>query len=209
MRVVSCPVCQWGGERFLPCGDPPRLNARCPECASKERHRLLHLYLATVLPEQKDLRVLHVAPEEPLRRLFLSYLQADYLSIDIDPDRLQAMRREDLTALTLESDRYDIICCCHVLEHVQDDRKAMQELYRVLASGGFAVIQVPLFDRDKTLEDRICEPKDRLRFFGQANHHRAYGRDFGNRLASAGLQGSRTSPHSLTSTSASPMQRVW
>jgi ubiquinone/menaquinone biosynthesis C-methylase UbiE len=34
--------------------------------------------------------------------------------------------------LPFEDNQYDVILCNHVLEHIPDDTKAMQELYRVL-----------------------------------------------------------------------------
>jgi ubiquinone/menaquinone biosynthesis C-methylase UbiE len=38
--------------------------------------------------------------------------------------------------LPFEDNQYDVILCNHVLEHIPDDTKAMQELYRVLKPGG-------------------------------------------------------------------------
>jgi ubiquinone/menaquinone biosynthesis C-methylase UbiE len=42
-----------------------------------------------------------------------------------------------------EDNQYDVILCNHVLEHIPDDTKAMQELYRVLKPGGMAILQIP------------------------------------------------------------------
>ena len=43
----------------------------------------------------------------------------------------------DLHKIPLEENTFDVIFCNHVLEHVQDDNKCMQELYRVMKKGGW------------------------------------------------------------------------
>lgn len=78
--------------------------------------------------------------------------------------------------------------CSHVLEHVNDDRQAMRELYRVLAPGGTAILLVPMSSRATTYEDpSITDPQERIRHFGQFDHVRLYGRDYADRLAGAGF----------------------
>jgi ubiquinone/menaquinone biosynthesis C-methylase UbiE len=95
----------------------------------------------------------------------------------------------DITQIDWESDYFDLIICNHVLEHIPDDRKAMKELYRVLKPGGKAILQVPLsVVLEETYEDfSITEPQERIRIFGQRNHCRIYGRDYGQRLEEAGF----------------------
>jgi len=77
-----------------------------------------------------------------------------------------------------------------VLEHIPDDTKAMQELYRVLKPGGMAILQIPQdLKRDVTFEDdSITDPKERARIFGQYDHVRVYGRDYFNKLRSIGFR---------------------
>jgi ubiquinone/menaquinone biosynthesis C-methylase UbiE len=43
--------------------------------------------------------------------------------------------------LPFEDNQYDVILCNHVLEHIPDDTKAMQELYRVLKPE-MAILQI-------------------------------------------------------------------
>jgi ubiquinone/menaquinone biosynthesis C-methylase UbiE len=47
--------------------------------------------------------------------------------------------KADICDLPFEDNQYDVILCNHVLEHIPDDTKAMQELYRVLKPGGMAI----------------------------------------------------------------------
>lgn len=84
---------------------------------------------------------------------------------------------------------FDVIICCHVLEHILDDVAAMRELCRVLKPGGLAFLQSPLdLKRVTTFEDSQCvTPEDRARAFGQSDHVRIYGLDYKDRLEKAGF----------------------
>ena len=75
------------------------------------------------------------------------------------------------------------------MEHIIDDTKAMQELYRVLKKDGIGIFQVPLnMSSKKTFEDfSITDPKERNTAFGQYDHVRIYGMDFFERLENAGF----------------------
>ncbi|MDA2918280.1 class I SAM-dependent methyltransferase [Desulfobacterota bacterium AH_259_B03_O07] len=83
-----------------------------------------------------------------------------------------------------------MILCFYVLEHVEDDRKAMKELFRVLKPGGWAILQVPIFqDRAATFEDpSIISPEERESVFGKKDHVRIYGLDFKDRLECSGFK---------------------
>jgi SAM-dependent methyltransferase len=188
---VECPSCGWKGPEFLP--NAARKNARCPKCDSKERHRLYFLYLKTVIPTNRQLKVLHFAPEKIITRLFRSFQNIDYLSADLNPAK--AMVKQDITQTTFADNTFDIIFCSHVLEHIPDDQMAMKELRRILKPDGFAILQVPVKDNfngkriDKTYEDfSITDPAERAKAFGQFDHVRVYGRDFSERLQKAGFK---------------------
>ncbi len=65
----------------------------------------------------------------------------------------------------------------------------MQELYRVLAPNGTAILQVP-YDRNQTTtyeDDTITDPKERAAIFGQYDHVRVYGMDYFEKLKSVGF----------------------
>ena len=183
-----CPCCARNFTHFLPFGVIPRPNAMCPGCGSLERHRMLWLYLK----DRRDffidtLTVLHFAPEDALRAVLSSLPNLDYITADIEPGR--AMREIDITDTQFEANRFDVILCMHVLEHVPDDRKALSELFRILKPGGWAIVQSPI-DRQRleTFEDpTVVSPKERERLFGQRDHVRVYGRDYSARLEQAGF----------------------
>ena len=182
-----CPVCASEFRRFLPRHLPESV---CPRCGSHERHRMLWLYLAR---ERPDLlagahSLLHFAPEPGIRRRLAAVSGLDYVTTDLD-DRSVAVRA-DITALPFPDARFDALLCSHVLEHVPDDRRAMRELARVLAPGGWAIVLVPLDKgRSETLEDdAIDSPAGRLAAYWQADHVRLYGRDLADRLRDAGFE---------------------
>ncbi|GAG80186.1 unnamed protein product [marine sediment metagenome] len=135
----------------------------------------------------KNKKILHVAPEENLSK-YLKNLSTSYISIDLhDKD---VMIKMDVTNLEFKDKMFDLILCNHVLEHIQDDIKAMKELYRVLNNNGLAILQVPIsYQLEKTFEDfSIVEEKERLMNFGQEDHVRIYGQDYFDRLKSVGFQ---------------------
>jgi SAM-dependent methyltransferase len=181
----TCPCCGECFEKFQP--HKGRESAKCPRCKARERHRLLWLYLKNKTNLFHDrLRVLHFAPERWFKGLS-SFPKLDYLSADLEPGR--AMVTMDITQISLPDNSVDAIICSHVLEHVADDRGAMREMYRVLATGGWATILVPIKSTQQTtLEDfSVVSPEERTLLFGQADHVRRYGSDIKNRLEEAGF----------------------
>ncbi len=186
-NAVYCPICERGYRRFLPCGVTQRRLARCPGCASLERHRLFWLTLRRLQGEglySFGGRLLHVAPEACLiDKLCQGH---DYLSIDLNSRH--AMRAMDITDLEFPDESFDVIICHHVLEHVPDDRSALSEFFRVLRPGGWASLQVPMIGA-ATDEDRsVTDPAERTARYGQWDHVRQYGMDFVERLQSVGFR---------------------
>jgi SAM-dependent methyltransferase len=186
-RKVRCPVCGSGLRYFRPAWNRP--DAVCPRCLSEERHRALWLFLREhprLLSDAGPL--LHFAPEPVLDDRIRTLVPERYVSADLDPAR--AMDRVDIADLPYPDGSFGAVVCSHVLEHVEDDRRAMREMRRVLRRGGLALVMVPLDrSRQHTLEDpTITEPAAREAAYRQADHVRLYGRDLPERLDEAGFR---------------------
>lgn len=188
---VTCPVCGKSFRKFLPYGRlNPRPNALCPSCLSLERHRLIWLYLQERTNFFKaKLEVLHIAPEACFIHRFEEQHGNGYITADIESPLAKV--KMDIHQIPFPENTFDAVLCNHVLEHVQDDVKAMREIYRVLKPGGFSILQVPFFNPvpEKTFEDRsITDPRQREKAFGQDDHVRKFGKDYAQRLERAGLK---------------------
>lgn len=189
---VECPVCDRKFSKFLSYGSnvAHRENVLCPYDLTLERHRLMWLYLkneSNFFSAQK-LDVLHIAPEQCFHPLFkkqtnLSYLTGDLLSPIAD-------MHFDLHDIPLEDNRFDVVFCNHVMEHVTDALRCMQELHRVMKPGGWGILQVPQdINRAETYEDwSITSPEEREKHFWQYDHVRLFGRDYPDWLRKAGWE---------------------
>ena len=186
---VICPVCGNAVDSLGP-GPGGRPNACCRQCGSLERHRFLTLLLPVVaqyLPAEG--LVVDVAPSPQVSSHIRRIAPDRYVSIDFDPaaDGRLVDVAASLTDLPFRDDSCALLVCYHVLEHIPDDSAAMREIARVMAPGGIAVVQVPYKDTVVTDEDPSASPEERTRRFGQADHVRFYGTDFGARMEQAGL----------------------
>ena len=175
---------------FLPYGyENIRENALSPSTLSLERHRLLWLYLKNETDFfTANKKVLHFAPEQAFFERFKAMENLDYTTTDIESPIADV--KADICNLPFPNDSFDLIICNHVLEHIEDDRRAMNELYRVMKLGGMGILQVPYeVERETTYEDpSITTKKDRKEAFGQYDHVRVYGKDFFKRLENTGFK---------------------
>jgi len=166
-----------------------RKNALCPGTLSLERHRLLWLYLDNETNILKsNLKVLHVAPEQIFFKKFKKFNHWNYLTFDINSPIADI--KGDLKSMKFKDESFDLVICNHVLEHIEDDKMALEEIYRVLNINGIAILQVPInLNREKTFEDsKITSQYDREKYFGQYDHVREYGIDYKERIEKVGFQ---------------------
>ncbi|WP_405247314.1 class I SAM-dependent methyltransferase [Cellulophaga sp. Asnod2-G02] len=176
-------------KRFLPYGyESPRENVLSPSTLSLERHRLLWLYLKGETDFfTKKHKVLHFAPEQAFYKRFRALENLNYTTTDLDSPLADI--KADICDLPFADNSFDIIFCNHVLEHIPDDTKAMEEIYRILKPNGWAVLQIPQdLKRATTFEDNtITDRKERAKIFGQYDHVRIYGRDYFTKLREIGF----------------------
>jgi SAM-dependent methyltransferase len=177
--AVTCPCCGGRFDGFLASAGRP--NVACPGCGARERHRAIAPRLrATIAP---GMRVLHFAPETWITNILLE-LDIEYTAADLHPDGRYIARgvevvRADISDQPFADEAFDVAIVSHVLEHVDDDSRALAELYRVLRPGGRLIAQHPYDpDRAETFADpSVTDPAERLRLFNQEDHVRIYGRD--------------------------------
>jgi SAM-dependent methyltransferase len=148
----------------------------------------LGLPRATDLFDGHKKRILHVGPigpEHMTSRLLQRLTFLEYVSADLDPRR--ATEVMDIRCINYPANLFDAILCSHVLEHVDDGRKAIAELFRVLKPGGWAILQVPITVGQTEEDSSISDPHEHARRFGQFDHVRRYGKDYKSRLEQAGF----------------------
>ena len=79
---------------------------------------------------------------------------------------------------------YDVVIANHVLEHIDDDAKAMREVARLLRSGGIALLTTPINPtRHVTYEESaITAPIERQTHLNSPDLQRFYRLDIAERL---------------------------
>ena len=176
-------------KKFLPYGyGEQRPNVLAPGTLSLERHRLLWLYLKYKTDFFiANKKVLHMAPEQCFLPIFKKMKNLDYTTADLYSPIVDV--KADILDLPFEDNSFDVVFCNHVLEHIEDDVKAMRELYRVLKPKGIGIFQVPQdLSLDNTYEDfSITSEEERKKHFGQYDHVRIYGKDYFDRLRKVGF----------------------
>lgn len=167
-------------------------NFSCSNCGASDRDRLFALFLEPLLKGSGNTKLLDFAPSKTLRYLFFpKFKNIEYRTADLNmPGVDDYVDIQDLSIYSNNS--WDGIICSHILEHVPDDQKALNELYRILKPKGWAIIMVPIFlDVKETHEISNIDaaPEDyRWKYFGQDDHLRMYSKtDFLNRIKTAGF----------------------
>ena len=194
-----CPVCDSEQAAFSPLAESYLENARrygfehfekaemlslqaytCPDCGASDRERLYALWIDQQIKKNffpRRMRAIHFAPEDALsgklKELDLfDYKTADLLRNDVD-------YKVDIMDMPFDDEYFDFFLCSHVLEHVENDDRAIKELYRITKQGGCGILIVPIImGLKKTLEDPcITDEAGRWRFYGQHDHVRLYAHD--------------------------------
>jgi SAM-dependent methyltransferase len=157
----------------------------CPRCGSLPRTRRLWTIVEPLLADHP--KILHFSPSRTLFRKLKNRKDIEYLSTDYE-DEFLADQKLDIRSTGLAANSFDLVICFHVLEHIDEDLKAMQELLRILKPGGQCLIQTPFKEGEIYENKAIIDPADRLVHFGQADHVRIYSvAGLKNRLENTGF----------------------
>ena len=205
----QCNICQNAFYSFIPYRwekrsnfinklniiDSDNWNFECPFCGANDRTRHIFLYFDKMnfwkVFSQK--RVLHIAPEFQLYLKLKGLNLKEYIVGDINPQRynkIQDVRKTDLTKLDFPDNYFDVIIANHVLEHIPNFTLAIDEIYRTLKAEGFALIQIPYSSLlYNSFEDPNINTEElRLKYYGEKDHFRVFGLDFFDILQKKGFK---------------------
>ena len=176
---VQCLVCNWRGTKFF--------NGYCPICFSQARHRLL-AYIQKIIILEPVRKILLIGPgpiEIILFKLFsnsrtkiLNVKQTDFTDIVCD-----------VTENKIKLNNYDLIIMWHVLEHIVEDQKAVENVFNMLKNGGIFLFSVPIYPlgNKETYTPKYSSLEDKIHKTGHPDHCICCGYDYPDRFTNLGF----------------------
>ena len=185
-----CPICNKYARKFIKYGknnDPikkykiissgKRENCICPNCFSKDRERFLYIFFSYFQSKSfinKNSSILHFSPEKSLRNYFFKNDFKNYKTADFFDEK--ANYKIDLENYANHNQKYDLIICNHVLEHIHNDKVALKNINNLLNEKGYAILLTPF---SKLIEEDIymgmsLSYEKQLEYYGQEDHVRIY-----------------------------------
>jgi len=178
----QCNICGKKIRSFIHIHD----DRLCPRCGSLQRTRRLWKILDHEFLDNKP-RILDFSPSRSIYRL-MKKRNFFYISSDISGDFISDVSY-NIKNIESANDSFDLIICYHILEHIDDDIKAMSELWRILTKGGYCIIQTPFKEGEIYEDNAISSPEEREKHFGQSDHVRIYSiNGLTKRLENTGFQ---------------------
>ena len=171
---TTCLICSAKSKKFIPISFYNSDDKICPNCGSLSRSRALGEYVSKNFKNQSQ-NILDFSPHRSLNNFF-NLIFENYISSDFE-NQFYAQKNYDITKINEPDQSFDLIICFHVLEHIIEDKKAIEELNRVLKNDGHLLIQVPLKKGITYQDNSIISKEGRLKAFGQEDHVRVYGED--------------------------------
>jgi SAM-dependent methyltransferase len=209
-KKLQCSVCDSTVEDFIPLPSSFKDNSKrygfkyfgkgetinllkysCPICGASDRERLYANYFKEKFNKSWKAKLIHFAPEAALKKFLQKYFNnIEYITADIADGDYDI--KCDLTNLNILADNsFDFFICSHVLEHVENDKKAMSELKRILKPGGKGILMAPVhLAIKKTIENipDVRSDEDRWKYYGQYDHVRLYAKkDYIKRIKDVGF----------------------
>jgi SAM-dependent methyltransferase len=163
----ECNICEFKMRNFPP---SEGVNTICPQCGSLSRTRKLW---SLIQNEVSNKSILHFSPPRSIAKKLKTISKSKYITSDFEGE-FEADENFNIENIDAPSNSFDLVICYHVLEHIENDQKAISELFRILKRGGQCFIQTP-FKTGETFEDKNAKtPEERLKVYGQKNHVRIY-----------------------------------
>ena len=180
----QCNICETKLKNFAVLGNGEKI---CPICGSLPRSRRLYRLLNEEYLKP-NLVVLDFSPFRILYSKLKPRKEINYFASDFEDDFI-ADYKFDMRKIDTENDKFDLIICYHVLEHIIEDEVAMKELFRVLKKGGIVLVQTPFQEGEIYEDEKIVTAEDRLKYLGQVTHVRIYSLSgLNERLKNAGFK---------------------
>jgi len=198
-KQLTCPVCEQSNITFLSLSDFYQKEAvkygykhfgkgemiavdtySCSNCGASDRERMYAWWIKKQIESsnlKKGAKLIHFAPEASLSKMIRDLNYFDYKTTDLDMEDVDY--HENIMSMSFADNSFDFFICSHVLEHVEIDNKAIQELYRITKTGGCGILVAPVcLDIEETIEDPAMTTKaERWHHFGQGDHVRLYAHD--------------------------------
>lgn len=180
-----CNICENNFKKLLPDKMSQRSNAICPYCRSTEADRVVLFYLTNeVIGLKNKSRFLYVDPHPILlKKLKQNNIQVDVLDKSyFNSDKLNNNK--------IQGGVYDVIIFSHQLQYIKNDEACLEELKRLLRTGGIVLIQTIVHPgMDRTYE-HIDTPddRDRLKEYYQPGVVSIYGVNFHKHLKKMGYK---------------------
>lgn len=165
---------------------------KCPFCNCNDRDRLIRLYIdgKILSGSSNKQQLLDIAPSTSLRKSLQGSKKLQYRSTDLYDEDVDD--KTDIQNMHIyDENRFDLIICSHVLEHVPDDRKALAEMNRILKPGGRCLLLVPIALGKHVYDEDLSQisKAEREKRFGQDDHLRLYTKPvFESRIKEAGFE---------------------
>ncbi|MDN3690585.1 class I SAM-dependent methyltransferase [Cyclobacterium jeungdonense] len=164
---------------------------RCPICYCNDRDRMYTLYLKRFFKSfgNRVFKLVDFGPSMGFSKWLKDQKNIDYRSADLFKEDVDD--KVDISDMKLYREgQFDIFICSHILEHVIDPKKALDELYRITSKGGWGIIMVPMvIGLNKTQEDPSYNTdEERWKYYFQNDHLRLFGKvDFLKNIQQAGF----------------------
>jgi SAM-dependent methyltransferase len=166
-------------------------NEKCPKCNSISRIRLIPFSLKYFGLIQKNINLLHIAPNANE----YNYVKTSFEGL-ITNDRIDIKQRKhtnikaSILHTNMSSNIYDLAIAWHVLEHIPQDIEAIEEVYRILKPSGRFLVSVPIYPKgnNTTYEDPKIPYRDFETVHGHYDHCRSCGLDYYKRFETVGFR---------------------
>ena len=175
-KIKYCNICGWEGKYFFQ-------DTRCPICFSLPRHRFLGYIISEIVINKKK-NVLLIGSD---MAEILLFKKKGFKKVTIlnKEKRFITDLVCDITSHQLVNDSFDLIIMWHVLEHIHEDRLAVENVFHLLRDKGHFIFSVPIFPKGnkKTYKPKYGNIEDRTQKTGHPDHVICCGKDYADRFS--------------------------